>query len=84
MELIICKTCGANEWEKHDGYLVCKYCHQKYITTGKNNVKQTNISLGSDIEVLLQKCKTDPKNAKKYANLVLDIDPDNSEAIKYL
>ena len=42
------------------------------------------ISLDSDIERLLKKCKEDPKNARKYANLILDIDPDNTEAYKYL
>ena len=30
------------------------------------------------------KCKEDPVNAKKYANLVLDIDPHNVEALKYV
>ena len=42
------------------------------------------IALDDDIARLLKKCQTDPSNAQKYANLVLDIDPDNEEALKYL
>ena len=40
------------------------------------------ISLDSDIERLLQKCRTDPKNKKKYINLILDLDPDNTDVYK--
>ena len=40
------------------------------------------ISLNSDIERLLQKCKTDPKNKRKYINLILDIDPSNTDIYK--
>jgi len=40
------------------------------------------ISLESDIERLLQKCRTDPKNKRKYINLILDIDPDNTDIYK--
>lgn len=84
MKLIICETCGANDWENHNGYMICKYCRQKYVPTASDTAKQTSIALNSDIEALLQKCKTDPKNAKKYANLILDIDPSNPLAIRYL
>ena len=44
----------------------------------------SSIALEEDIAVLLKKCREDPKNARKYANLVLDIDPGNAEAKKYL
>jgi uncharacterized Zn finger protein (UPF0148 family) len=44
----------------------------------------SSIALDDDVARLLEKCKVDPKRAKKYANLVLDIDPDNKEALKYL
>ena len=40
--------------------------------------------MDDDVERLLQKCRTDRRNARKYANLVLDIDPTNQEALKYL
>ena len=45
---------------------------------------QSTISLGDDVKRVLEKCKSDPRRAKKYANLVLDIDPTNQEALKYL
>ena len=45
---------------------------------------QSSIALDDDVARLLEKCRTDPRNARKYANLVLDIDPHNREALKYL
>lgn len=50
----------------------------------KSTNKFSQISINSDVENLLQKCRIDRKNARKYANLILDIDPDNEEARKYL
>lgn len=44
----------------------------------------SSITLDDDVVRLLEKCRSDPKRAPKYANLVLDIDPDNKEALKYL
>ena len=44
----------------------------------------SSIALDDDVARLLAKCKADPKNARKYANLILNIDPDNEEALKYL
>ena len=53
------------------------------ISLSKNLDNLTGgISLDSDIERLLQKCKTDPKNKKKYINLILDLDPDNTDVYK--
>jgi len=46
--------------------------------------KGTSIALNEDIRMLLRKCKEDTANARRYANLVLDIDPSNKEANKYL
>lgn len=70
--------------------LLCLYCGAKFAAepTKSEFVKptavQSNIDLSDDVERLLQKCRTDRKNARKYANLVLDIDPDNTEALSYL
>lgn len=50
----------------------------------KCNVESSNIGLDDDISRLLMKCKREPRNARRYANLILDIDPDNQEARKYL
>ena len=56
----------------------------KTETSLNKNLENVNggISLNSDIERLLQKCKTDPKNKQKYINLILDIDPDNTDVYK--
>ena len=42
------------------------------------------IGLDDDVAELLRKCRENPARARKYANLILDIDPDNPEALKYL
>lgn len=45
---------------------------------------ETVIALEDDIQRLLEKCKQEPWKARRYANLILDIDPGNKEAIQYL
>lgn len=80
MEKIICKNCGSNQFDEIDGYLVCKFCGTKYVGDDKHSQCSTTISIENDIKNLLDKCKSDPLNAQRYANLVLDIDSNNSEA----
>ena len=80
LKTVQCKQCGANVLREEGNYYICEYCGTKFLKKPEGE----GISLNSDIERLLQKCKTDPKNAKKYANLILDIDPDNREALKYI
>ncbi|MFD0896699.1 TFIIB-type zinc finger domain-containing protein [Loigolactobacillus binensis] len=77
-----CKNCGASDFSKIAGNLVCNYCDSTFIP--EKQEKQTTISLDSDIENLLRKIETDPANASLYANLILDIDPMNQEILKYL
>ncbi len=85
MRLLKCKQCGSGEFYRADGFMVCKFCNAHYaIEKGDLGVKESTIELNSDIEELLKKCRKDPKNARRYANLILDIDPDNGEAPKYL
>ena len=88
-----CKTCGNPQMEEKHGMLVCPYCGNKTllddsvretIRRGKQQAMSSTIDLRSDVDILLEKCRKDPKNAKRYANLVLDIDPTNKEAYKYL
>ena len=79
MKRLICEACGASGFIEKDGYRICEYCGSKYLIESKST-----ISLNDDIQNLLQKCKSEPWNARKYANLVLDIDPTNSEACNYL
>ena len=85
MKVIVCSQCGGNNWQEKDGFWICAYCGTIFKPTKEDGLESsTNISIQSDVQRLLQKCKTDPKNAKTYANLILDIDPTNTEALKYL
>lgn len=85
MQKIVCSCCGAHEFERKAGFLVCSYCGTLFHPdAGEIGNSESNIDVNQDIEQLLQKCRSDAKNAKKYANLVLDIDPSNIEALKYL
>jgi hypothetical protein len=85
LNLIVCKNCGANDLFEKNGYSVCKYCGSVFVMT-QNDLpnKRASVALVEDVRSLLQKCMTDPKNARKYANLVLDMDPGNAEALKFL
>ena len=85
MKIEICERCGGGEFVDQSGYKVCLYCNTKYLITHEEVTrKESNISLDNDIMMLLQKCVDDPANARRYASLVLDMDPDNVEALKYL
>ena len=86
MSIIKCKMCGGNiEVAADKAYGTCDSCgsHTALPMVRSKQVSST-ISLQSDIDVLLQKCKNEPWNARKYANRILDIDPSNREAQKYL
>ena len=80
MKARTCKACGSNELVKEGGNFKCPYCGTVYVSERGSST----ISLANDIEALLGKCKENPSKARRYANLVLDIDPDNKEALEYL
>ena len=100
MKTLECKNCGAPLSKGKGNSYICEYCGSTFLPEAsegslnssihKNSsftstsVSSSSISLSSDVERLLEKCKKDPKNARKYANLILDIDPDNIEALKYI
>ena len=85
MKSIACSGCGSVEFEEDNGYSVCAYCQTKYLPTKQEtSLLESSIELHSDIEILLEKCRRDPSNSRRYANLVLDIDPHNQEAISFL
>lgn len=85
MKRIVCDSCGANDFDTKNGNRICRYCGAKYLLTKEDfSVKSSYISMSDDINRLLHKCVEEPENAKKYANLILDIDPDNIDALKYL
>lgn len=85
MKELQCNRCGASDWDYFNGYRACKYCGTKYqITSEVRKPYESLIALDSDVQRLLQKCEQEPWNAKKYANLILDIDPTNTDVLKYV
>ena len=85
MKQIFCESCGSNDFIEQNGYRICQYCNAKYLVHHEEfPQKGSNIALTEDIRMLLIKCKEDPANARRYANLVLDMDPSNEKAAKYL
>ena len=85
MKPIVCVNCSASAWEFKNGLRICKYCGTSYtIDAAERTVKKSEIMLDGDVARLLKKCEADPGNARKYANLILDIDPTNEKAKKYL
>lgn len=93
MEALVCKNCGSGSLTRKNNYLYCPYCDSRYAVTKEDHSRglfshpaggASSIELDADVERLLNKCRTDPKNARRYANLILDIDPDNEDALTYL
>lgn len=85
MKVIDCKACGSKELVEESGVVVCVYCQTRYVP-GPQDAPQVDseISVGSDVQALLQRCRDDPANSRRYASLVLDIDPTNAEARQFL
>lgn len=85
MKQLVCERCGGNDFVEQIGFRTCKYCKTKFVIQPEDVLqKGSNIALNDDIKVLLKKCEDDPANARRYANLVLDMDPTNSEAMDHL
>lgn len=100
MEALVCKRCGANDLIQKNGYVICSYCNTRYVITKEDRQSwfggnehlsalsrggvESTIALEDDVARLLKKCESNPAKARKYANLILDIDPDNEEALKFL
>ncbi len=84
MRIIQCSQCGAEDLYQDGGFMVCRYCGSRFSLEKSDRAADSFVSVKSDVDELLKKCKQDPKNARKYANLILDIDPNNEEAYKYL
>ena len=79
MKRITCTACCADEFKEENGYRICVYCGARYKLENTSS-----IGLNDDIASLLHKCQEEPQNARKYANLILDIDPTNTKALKFL
>lgn len=94
MKKLICESCGGSSFKIEDGFRVCNYCGTQYElpfarktieqSNGSSGNKNTKIDINKDVQILLEKCRKDPSNASRYANLILDIDPTNREALRYI
>lgn len=85
MKSVECKRCGSEELIKDDGYVICAYCQSRFMLEIDDHPRKgTVIDVQSDIQALLKKCIEEPANRRRYASLILDIDPSNTDAIKYL
>ncbi len=85
MKIIACARCGSKDLYDEDGYVICSYCQSRFVPQADEKPPiNTLIQLNADVEALLAKCREDPRNRIRYANLILDIDPTNQEALSYL
>lgn len=84
MQSLICKRCGSSEFAEKSNNLICCFCRAIYEKAPAPKGFDTAIDVKSDVDNLLEKCRKNPKNASAYASLVLDIDPGNKAALKYL
>ena len=94
MKKLICDSCGGSSFKIQDGFRGCNYCGTQYelpfakkMTSQNNNnvsTPNTRIDINKDVQMLLEKCRRNPSNASRYANLILDIDPTNREALRYI
>jgi len=85
VKLLMCTACGSKELIEQGGVVTCVYCRINYLPEFDDApVAVSVIGVGSDVQALLAKCRTDPINRMRYAGLVLDLDPTNQEAKGYL
>ena len=85
LKMINCAHCGSKDLVEESAFLICTYCRSKFFRRATDGPpSETLIEIGSDIQKLLQKCREDPINRRRFANLVLDMDPENHEAKQYL
>ena len=85
MKAIVCTHCGGDEFIVKDGFRVCRYCKSRFIPSEDEiPPKNSTISLNEDVQRLLRKIEADPFHARRYATLILEIDPNNKEAKKIL
>lgn len=85
MKVLKCTNCGSHELTDHGNYAICDFCRSHFAYNTQNGpASPSNIGVASDIDALLQKCQEDPLNRRRYASLILDIDPTNRKAQDYL
>jgi len=70
---------------EENGLIVCAYCQSQFVPHAEDlRPKESVVGVYSDIQNLLEKCRADPANRRRYASLILDLDPTNREAAAYL
>jgi hypothetical protein len=85
MIIVECVKCGSNDLLKDGDFVVCAYCRARFVPqNGDFPASGAVIALHDDVEKLLSRCKAEPASRRRLANLILDIDPTNSEALQYL
>lgn len=80
----VCEYCGTTFLVPSSDTSPRRNHQAAYNGTEASIPRSSSIELGNDIDMLLEKCRKYPQKAKMYANLVLDLDPDNQEALKYI
>ena len=85
MKLVECERCGSKELIEANKVVTCAYCQSRFVTQVDDlPLASTVIGVDADVQELLRKCREDPLHRRQFANLVLDIDPTNREAMAYL
>lgn len=86
MKVVDCRGCGSKELVREAGLLRCTYCQSTFVPESDDVPRTAAIGTGlaADIRALLDKCEQDPMNRRRYASLVLDLDPTNEEARRHL
>lgn len=85
MKRFECSACGANDLYEENGYAICKYCGTKFKKTREDGfIEDSSIELDNDVKRLIEKIEKEPQNAKKYAQLILTLDPHNDYAARIL
>lgn len=84
MNNAICERCGGDEFKIENGYKICRFCKSKYPLLPAEKAANSSIQLNEDVQRLLRLCEENPSRASQYAGLILDIDPTNRDALKYL
>ncbi len=85
MKIIKCTKCGSNDLYHEEHYVVCSYCRIKFTPSAADRpVPESVISVYDDIQALILRCQNEPHNSRRIAGLILDLDPSNVEAHKYL
>lgn len=81
----ICLNCGSQEYIEEGRFIKCTYCGTRFKKQNKDGFSQgVTIDLTDDVSRLLEMCKKEPQKIIRYANLILEIDPYNKQAKKYL